>query len=278
MARWQVDGDVDGLLARLVASNLARREASGVYVLSPAEPTQLQRWWIAALTAPDTALALASAAAFYELRDNRGVFEVVVRPGTHHPRRFGDVLVHESKTLGGNVVRDDGPPRTTVERTIIDLAAHLHPDDVRKLLREALRRGLTTVPHMSATLESHRGRRGITVLREALERYDRLQLTRCRSDAEARAMEILDEAGFVLPLVNEIRAGKEADLSWETQRAIIEIDGPAFHVLADADAEKTQTWVAGGWRVRRITSDDVFNRPGMLINLANELGIPRTTR
>jgi hypothetical protein len=99
-----------------------------------------------------------------------------------------------------------------------------------------------------------------------VSRYARLQLDRCRSDAEAFALEVLDEAGIDPPAVNAIVAGEEADLSWPG--LIIDIDGPGFHVLKDADARKTRTWTQAGNVVRRIGSDTLFATPDRLVTLA----------
>jgi hypothetical protein len=84
---------------------------------------------------------------------------------------------------------------------------------------------------------------------------------------------VLDEAGIDPPAVNEIVAGEEADLSWPG--LIIEIDGPGFHVLKDADARKTRTWTRAGNAVRRIGSDTLFATPDRLVTPAHPHAMPR---
>ena len=81
-------------------------------------------------------------------------------------------------------------------------------------------------------------------------------------------MEILRDAGVPLPLLNERRAGEEADLSWARQRLIIEIDGGPFHLDVGEDARKQAIWEAARWDVRRISSDDVYEHPARLVDLA----------
>lgn len=117
-------------------------------------------------------------------------------------------------------------------------------------------------------LSRHRGARGTASLRATVDRYARLQLHRCRSDAEARAMEVLDEAGVALGEVNVRIAGFEADLVLPEQRRIIDIDGDAFHIDKALDARKTTAWRRAGWTVDRIGSDDVFDHPERLVALA----------
>ena len=93
----------------------------------------------------------------------------------------------------------------------------------------------------------------------------RLPFGDCRSDAEARGLEVLDAARLEIPAVNEIIAGEEADFSWARLRLIVEIDGPDFHRFADEDARKTAAWRAAGWTVRRIPSDRVYDAPRELV-------------
>lgn len=278
VARWQlVDADAGRGAVRAAERVVAvlRRLHDGVYLAGHAPPTAEQRWWGAVLTAPATALSHASAAALHGLWPWPRAFETVTRPGHGGARRSGDVLVHYSTMLEGWVTDVRGIRVTTVERTLIDLSPHVGDVRRRKLLREALRLRLVTIASMQRALAAHRGRRGTVPLARLVGRYALLQLDRCRSDAEARAMEVLLDAGLVLPDVNVDRAGIEADLSWESLRLIIEIDGPGFHVLTDEDARKTAAWEAAGWRVRRIGSDVVFRAPEELVALALRAGVPR---
>jgi hypothetical protein len=104
-------------------------------------------------------------------------------------------------------------------------------------------------------------------LAELAQRLDRLSLIRARSDAEARALEVLDAAHLPLPLVNIRYAGEKADLSWPGQRRIVEIDGPQYHQDPFEDARKEAAWRTDGWTVERISSDVVFDAPEALVAL-----------
>jgi very-short-patch-repair endonuclease len=81
-------------------------------------------------------------------------------------------------------------------------------------------------------------------------------------------LEVLHDAGVPPPEVNVWIRGEEADLVWRAARFIIEIDGPDFHQFADEDARKQAIWEAAGFRVRRLPSGAVFDRPQRLIALA----------
>ena len=96
-------------------------------------------------------------------------------------------------------------------------------------------------------------------LRAAVEQLAGLRLDRCRSDAEAWAVALIADAGLAAPDVNERVAGEEADLSWPAARLIVELDGPSYHVLRDADIRKMKAWRAAGFDVQRLPTDAVYH-------------------
>jgi very-short-patch-repair endonuclease len=239
----------------------------GVFLTGLAPPTQRQRWWAAVLSSPGTVLSHASAAACHGLRPVIGSIVTVARIGNRGREHSSGLLVSYSLTLAGQITECDGLPITTVERTIIDMWPHLSPRARSRMLREALRRGSTSAPRMVAAVRAHRGRRGIASLRVEVDRLGRLELERCRSDAEAWAVALIAEAGLARPDVNEEIAGEEADLSWPQARLIVELDGPSYHVLRDADIRKMKVWQAAGFDVRRLPTDAVYHEPDRLLAL-----------
>ncbi|MCW3000678.1 MAG: hypothetical protein JWN65_4227 [Solirubrobacterales bacterium] len=269
VATWQLTAV--GWTEARVAHNMAgyRRLHDGVHLVSHAPPGPWQLWWAATLTTPDTTLSHTSAGASYGVWPDPGRVHTVTRPGSGGPTRIGDLLVMRSSTLGTeDIAYDRGLRRTTIERTLIDLAPRLSDRRLRKLLREALRLGLTTAPAVLRALRRHRGRRGVAKLRVLADRYVRLPIARCKSDAEAMALELLDGAGRPIPQVNVLVAGEEADQFFADLGRIIEIDGPGYHRLKDDDARKTAAWRAAGIRVDRIASGDVFDHPERYLALA----------
>ncbi len=198
-----------------------RRIHSGVYALTQAPLTPPQLRMAATLTAPHSYLTHFSAGAHYEISRFDAGYETIVRPGDKGRERPRGVLVRYSKTLRGDTTTHDGIPITTPERTVIDLAAP-------RPLREALRLKLTTPYSMAVSLAKHSGRRGTRMLKELNDRYSGIPYSRCRSNAEAKALEILHDAGGEPPDVNVRIAGKEADLSWRGRKHIVEIDGPQY--------------------------------------------------
>lgn len=247
------------------ASRGWRRIHPGVYALTQAAPTQLQLWWAATLTAPDTFLSHGSAGACFGFYRFHKPFEVVTRPGQGGRRRQGRVLVFRSKHLEGETTRHMGIPITTAERVLVDLAPGLNRKRLGRALREAVRLKTTTMAKVLRCAEGHPQR--TAELHALATRYARIPYHRTRSDAEALGLEVLLDAGVELPLVNELVAGEEADYTWLREKRIIEIDGPQFHRFKDQDARKTRIWRAAGFDVRRIGSDAVYDRPHELVAL-----------
>jgi very-short-patch-repair endonuclease len=175
--------------------------------------------------------------------------------------------VFRSETLDGETASRAGIVVTTAERTLLDLAAHLRARAIARAFREALRLRHTTCERMLGYLGPRAGRRGTVVLRDLAGRYAGVPLHRTRSDAEARALELLHDNGLDPPRVNVKVAGAEADLVWPGRRLIIEVDGPQYHRFRDEDAQKEGRWRGAGYAVRRISSDAIYADPSRLIAL-----------
>jgi hypothetical protein len=242
-----------------------RRLHPGVYVLSSGPLTREQRWFAAALTAPNTFLSHGSGGACYGFyRFDRG-FEVVTRPGTGGRRKQGRLLVFRSGCLDGQTTTHMGIPITTAERVLVDLAPGLDQKRLGRALREAVRLKVTTMDRVLRCANDHLP--GTGTLRPLAARYAKLPYARCRSDAEARGLEVLVDAGIEIPLVNTRVAGEEADYTWLDRRVIVELDGPQYHRFRDEDARKAALWRAAGFEVRRIGTDAVYDSPADLVAL-----------
>jgi hypothetical protein len=260
----------DKAIAHRVAAGRLVAVEHGVYAIPPVlAHDPWGRWKGATLTAPASVLSRASAGAAWGFWTAPRTAECVTRPGSGGPRRFGRVLAFRSTTLEGDCEVLRGIPITTVPRTLLDLAAaRVSERALARGVREAVRLRLASVEAIADCVGRHAGRRGARRLAATLARYSGLPLERARSGAEVRALEELRAAGRPLPRLNVRIAGEEADLSWLGWRLIIEIDGGPFHLDVGEDARKQALWEAAGWTVRRISSDDVYERPGRLLELA----------
>src|SRR3954451_21581907 len=244
---------------------------SGVYALTQSPLTPEQRRMAATLTAPDSFLCHLSAGAHYGIWSFDAGYETIVRRGDRGRQRSGGILVRYSQTLDGDIGDYDGIPITSPERTLIDLAASADP---ARALREARRLKFMTPYSLAVSLEKHSGRRGSKRLAALNDRYAGLPYSRCRSNAEAMALEVLHDARAEPPRVNERFAGEEADLTWPARMLIVEIDGRQFHQITAEDARKQAVWEEAGFTVERLSSDDVYRRPELLIRLAPRRVVP----
>lgn len=265
----------DHAIAHRVAAGRLVIVEEGVFALPPVlEHDPWGRWMAATLTAPGTRLSHESAAAAWGFLRRRGRLETVTRPGSGGPRRHGGVFVFRSSTLEGDHTTLRGIPITTVPRTLLDLAPRLRERALARAVREAVRLKLATIETVADCLGRHRGRRGSRRLAVVIARYTGLPLARARSGAEVRALEVLRGAGYPLPELNACIAGEEADLSWPADQLLIEIDGSPFHLDVGEDARKQACWEGAGWCVRRLSSDDVYERPERLLALAPPPNVP----
>jgi hypothetical protein len=246
----------------------------GVFSIPPVVDDNWGRWIGATLTAPATLLSHGSASSAWGFLLLPRHTETVTRPGNGGPRRHGSLLVYRSRVLEGDRTRLRGIPITTAERTLLDLARTVGERALARGVREAIRMGLTTIADLADITSRYPGRRGTRRLAATLTHYSGLPLERARSGAEVRALEILRDADRPMPQLNARIGGEEADLSWGAHRLIIEIDGGPFHLDVGADARKQGVWEAAGWLVRRLPSDDVYERPHHLLALAPPPNVP----
>jgi hypothetical protein len=251
-----------------VATGRLRAVHEAVFAGRPFLDDQRGRWMAATLTAPDSYLSHASSAALHGFWDRRRPIETVTRPGNGGPRRLDGVLVYRSVTLAGKTTIIDGISTTTAERAIIEMAPYVDDGGLARAVREALRMERTTGAGLMRAVDDHFRRRGTRRVLRALAQYAGLPVARARSGAEVRALMVLRDSGRTLPRLNHKIAGEEADLSWEGERLIIEIDGGPFHQDVGEDARKEVAWRAAGWTVLRVPSDVVYDDPLQLLALA----------
>jgi hypothetical protein len=267
VAAWQLraDGWTEAKVRHHRRSRGWTRVHAGVYVLTSAPLSQRQLWIAAVLSAPRSLLSHGSGGACYGFYRFERPYEVITRPGTGGRRRQGGLLIFRSRSLDADLNRHAGIPVTTAARVLLDLAPGLDDKQLGRAFREAIRLKTTTAARVLECAQRHRGRPGSPQLAALAARYATLPYERTRSNAEARALEILHEAGGPPPLVNSRIAGEEADLARPDRRVIIEIDGPQYHQFREEDARKEEVWRKAGYTVRRLTSDAVYDAPEELV-------------
>jgi hypothetical protein len=203
----------------------------------------------------------------------RGV-EITARRAGHH--RHSAAGLHETSWLpDDHVTTVDGIRCTTLARTIFDLAGTQRPARVARALDNATNQlGLAT-EQLEGVLRDlgRRGRPGSALVRELLEaRGEGFVAT--ESALEDLLLRVLEEHG-VEPPARQVHAGGRrpagrVDFAYRGRGLIIEADGRRYHTAKldmDADRARDNELMAAGWRVLRVTWDDLVERPADVARL-----------
>lgn len=175
--------------------------------------------------------------------------EVLTRAGRHRTRR----LPPEHCTIVEDV------PCTTIERTIIDLAASTTAYVLNSLVDDAERRRLCRPADITLCLcaMTTRGRRGVANLREILDHH----VSAGSSPLEATWLRHIRDAGLPSPALQHqlVLRGRVAllDVAWPSPRVALEVDGWDAHrtrLSFDRDADRANLLLEAGWRVAHATS------------------------
>jgi hypothetical protein len=163
-------------------------------------------------------------------------------------RRDTDQLRFHRLTLADHeVTRRDGLRVTTIERTLLDIAAT--GACVRKLAQEAVAKRLTTLAKLKAMADDHRGERGAPALRAVAG------APHTRSDLERQFLRFLDDNGFPPPLANHPIGPYHADCYWPQFGLIAELDddGHKTELAFEADRARDRFYAGLGLRAMRVT-------------------------
>jgi very-short-patch-repair endonuclease len=260
-------------IAHRVANGWLRRLHRGVYVVGPVDdPLACER---AALLAcgPAAGLSHRSAAALWRIRARvDGPVEVTLSAG--HRRARPGIRIHRATLADDDVTTHHGLPITTPERTILDLAATITPDDLQRTINQAQIERRTSPHALHAYLARHSPHRGQPRLAAAL--CDPPALT--RSEAERILLRLIRSAGLPRPQTNVRVAGEEVDAYWPEHRLVVELDGWTTHQTRHAferDRRKDAHLTTHGYRVLRITYRQLTEEPERVIaQLATLLARP----
>ena len=260
-------------LQTLVDQGWCRRVSVGVYQISGAPATGRQA--ILAEVWSHRCYAVASHRAAAHLRQLLGYRvaqpEVSLRHGSN---QRGRARVHVSLWLPDPHVNSvDHIPTTTVPRTIFDLAGIEPMGRIEAVLDDALSRKLCTLEQMTNVMFAlgRRGRRGTATMGLLLD--DRGEgYVPPASELERRARRIFRDAGVPMPEF-EVDLGDDdwigrVDCVWRAERLIVELDGQRYHGSRSArerDRIRDNRLIAAGWRVIRITWDDLQRRPDDIV-------------
>jgi hypothetical protein len=192
---------------------------------------------------------------------------------TKGQRRPTGVVIHRAAGIRPtDATRWLGVPVTTVQRTIVDLAAVLEEDQLARAFHEADVRHHTTPDQVEAVLGRRHNWPGARKLRRVIWGAAPVSLSRL----ESRFLECLRATGLPLPETNRRIDGRYVDCRWPRQRLTVELDSYRYHRSRHAfeqDREREREARARGDEFRHYTWRDADERPEpMLEDLRKLLG------
>jgi very-short-patch-repair endonuclease len=193
-------------------------------------------------------------------------------------RRHARIRTHRTKRLDPvDVRRRYGIPVTSPARTLVDLAATLDAQPLRRAAREAMAQELVTIPELTDALRRLAPCRGCTKLAAILAQG----YAPTRSELEDVVLDLILVAGLKRPEVNvAMRVGGRRvvpDFRWPEQRLVVEADGAQWHdhgLARHDDAERQALLEASGERVVRVTWQDAIAKPAQTLRRLREAGAP----
>ena len=266
-------------------SAVHRRLKAGVWVRHyrcvygvAGSPSTLEQRGLAACLAVGVGAALShtSAGAMWGWFSERPPIHVTV-PGQVTSRPNG-LVIHRSTTLvRGDVGKLKGIPVTSPTRTLLDLAALLPEGEVDEMLQRAVTAGCVVPEKLRerATTASRRGSRGPAAVGRLLPASERR--SHATTSLERMVAAILKDVGacFVREFPIHVRGRVfYLDFAFPHFRVGVEADGRRWHSDArsfERDRERLNALTAAGWKVVRVTEQQVRTDPGNVRDLVRGL-------
>ncbi|MGH2939549.1 MAG: endonuclease domain-containing protein [Solirubrobacterales bacterium] len=181
---------------------------------------------------------------------------------TRSIRRHFSVLPEDEREIV------DGIPVTSASRSVLDLAAEKGEAAAESALRELEYLGTYGKVSLPALLARHPNHRGAQACHETLEHLRDDPGGRLRSDLEERFISFLDAKKIPRPRLNVWLSVDEQtyqiDCLWTETRLIVELDDWTSHGTRRGfgkDRKRDRRLGSAGYRVVRITEDQILNEP-----------------
>ena len=173
-----------------------------------------------------------------------------------------------SESIAARCNRDDITtvdrlPLTTVARTLVDLAATLTPHQTERVVHRAEHLRLLDTHSLNAQLARAQGR-PTRRLRAALRTLESHEPDITRTVLEERFLALVLNARLPRPEVNAMVGEHEVDFLWRAEKLIVETDGAATHLTAEAfeeDRRRDAVHSMLGFRTLRFTWRQVVYEP-----------------
>jgi predicted transcriptional regulator of viral defense system len=262
-------GLTDRVIERRLRARRWERVQPGVYVLVGMPRTFACRLWCASLAVGQPSLVShEAAAALIGIPGFPGGRPVLTAArGSHH--RIEGATVHQlCDVLPEHEEIDEavGLPRTTIARTIVDLAAVVHVSRLRYALDEVVAARATDETAVARCLGdvARYGKPGVKALGSVLD--GRMGGRRpARSVLERHLFRIAEDVGLPAPIPQMRFPGRQEldgciDGGWPEARLIVEMDGRRWHArISDLkrDRERDAQAARAGWQTLRFMAETV---------------------
>jgi hypothetical protein len=277
-------GADDAFILRQVRRGRWQRVRRSVFRITGAPVTPAQTLMAEVLAAgASTVSARTTAAALWRVPGFDALPPQLLRPAGKEAHTRHPGLRLTCWLPASHVGTVDGIPTTSPVRTAFDLCAAVHPKRAERALDNGLAMKLFTVPDcLDLALEICKsGRPGSALFRSLLAARGGGYIAP-ESELEARFIELVIAAGFEAP-VRQFNVGDAAgsigrvDFAWPAIRLIVEVDGRRWHgakLDRDADEQRTNRLTAAGWRVIRISWEQLTRRPHEVVALLSAFLVP----
>lgn len=191
-----------------------------------------------------------------------------------HSKSFPGVRVHQSTDIDpSHLMAFAGVHMTIPARTIVDLAAVLHPKRLEAIVDNGLAATVFTLDELGHTFSelARRGKPGVAALRGIIDGRSG-EYVAPESELERRLIEIVEQGGFPEP-VRQFKpkwlapTNGRVDLAYPDKRLVIEGDSRRWHLLEGAfqiDRERDRKAQLAGWRVLRFSWREIVDTPDIV--------------
>ena len=242
------------------------RELPGVWRMSWAEPSWIQKVWCAALWAgPGTCLSHRTAAKLWDL--DASELDKVELTGETRRRKHRDWLVcHRTAPIPRQMQRiRKGVPLTSPARTLVDLGAVCDDVALEQAMEHAFRRRISSVNEVHHALRwlPNEWKPGTRRVARVLEQG--VFSPKMHSELERQALRLFRRLRLPEPICQYEVAADDlvlgfVDFAWPKAKVIVEAEGFEFHSgreVWESDIDRYNAMTLRGWKVLRLTHSDL---------------------
>jgi hypothetical protein len=268
-------GYSEGAVNRAARSGRLHRLHRGVYAVGHRRISRQGECLAAVLAAGPAALLSHGSAAWLWGLGPRSPLPLMVSTPIHRSPRPPIRLHHARRLTEEDRALREGIPVTVVPRTLLDLAATVRRERLRRMIERAEELRLLDLEPLESVLARNAGHHGTKRLRGALALYRPPPFT--RSKLERRFLALVLEAGLPRPSTNFIELGFELDVYWPEHRFAVELDTFETHGTREAferDRLRQEELKLAGIEMIRVTGTRLEREPDEVIRrVARLLGI-----